>query len=710
MSLVHAGQQPSTGAGNSPAAAIGVKLVDEFREAETAKKLVEPRLLKCLRQYKGIYDPDVLKRIKKGRATTYIRHTAAKVDSTKARLMDLLFPSNGALNWEITPSVCPTLNPVAVEAYVAEMTAKNEPVPTDKEALNRAAAARACELMSKKIADQLMEPTGKKSYERVCERVILNGTQYGTGILKGPLVSRKEQQRYSRTVDAEGKAIWTRVSVDPDEEYKPFFSSVSVWSLFPDPSALDPEDLLYVWEEHTLTRSDLKSLGRNPGFRAEIISAYVSRNPDGDATLTDRQQELRNVSADEGSATPSKMKNRYRVLERWGYLNGDEIVAAGVSADDLALAFPEGFDESGSYPSCVWMTPDGHVIKASLAPIEGVALPYHFFQPYKDESSFWAEGLCDRIRDPQTSINAMARMTLDHASITTLPQVGVNMSALAAGEKPDDFTAGKVWMFESDQDMNNCMRFFGMDSHIPEIMAIGEKFSQWSDETSSPRYMTGDNAGVRGAGDTAAGLSMLMGAASLPSKDQVRQFDALTENFISLVYNWNMKFSKDERIKGDFDIVARGSTALIAQELQGQHMLQVMSILAAPMMQGKVDWDFVLKHVLHYMSLPEGARMDPAAVKAKELEMLFEQKKAVLAAIIDQAKQNGIAPALILQQFAAQLLGQAPQAQVAGAPGAEEASGVPGPSPAPPPPQAGSPASTLLQPQAQPGLPSPGEM
>lgn len=671
MSILHTGQGQAAPTGESPANNLGVKLVAEFSEAETEKKKVEPRLLRCLRQYKGIYDPDVLKRIRKrrGRSEVYIRHTAAKVDSTKARLMDLLFPSNGALNWEIKPSPIPSVADETIALYIAEQQALGRELPTERDVLVREVAERSAELMTKKIADQLMEPSGNKAYPRVCDRVILSGQVFGTGILKGPMVSRSEQHRFKRVVSQQtGAATWIKAPVQVGDEYKPHFSAVSVWSFFPDPAAVDPADMMYAWEEHIMTRADFIALGKNPGFRPDLIAAHITANREGDAKLSQRQTELWSLkdSDEEGGPPTGGLKHRYRVLERWGYLNGEDLLEAGITEEDLALAFPDGFDPSGSYPACVWMTQDGKVIKAALAPIEGVALPYGFFQPYKDESSFWAEGLCDRIRDPQTAINAMARMTLDHASITTLPQIGINVSALANGEDPTDYSAGKVWMFDNGEDMASCMKMYELGSHIPEIMAIGEKFSQWSDETSTPRYMTGDNAGVRGAGDTASGLSMLMGAASLPSKDQVRQFDALTETFITNVYNWNMRFSTDERIKGDYDIIARGSTALIAQELQGRRTLEVVSILASPDMRGRTDWDSVLKHVLHFMSLPETLRLSPEQVRQREFEDAKMQRAAMIAAIMEEARKQGIPPQAVLQGLAGQAMQQ--QAPVQGQP------------------------------------------
>lgn len=95
----------------------------------------------------------------------------------------------------------------------------------------------------------------------------------------------------------------------------------------------------------------------------------------------------------------------YRILERWGYLNGEDLIASGVSEEDISSAYPEGLDEAATYESCIWMTADGKVIKAVLSPLEGVAIPYCFFQPYKDEAGFWSEGLCDRLRPTQESIS-----------------------------------------------------------------------------------------------------------------------------------------------------------------------------------------------------------------------------------------------------------------------------------------------------------------
>ena len=77
----------------TPADALGTQLLAEFSDAKAARRYVEDRWMKSLRQYKGQYDPDVLGRIPKDangrflKSTVYIRHTKAKVDTLRARLL-----------------------------------------------------------------------------------------------------------------------------------------------------------------------------------------------------------------------------------------------------------------------------------------------------------------------------------------------------------------------------------------------------------------------------------------------------------------------------------------------------------------------------------------------------------------------------------------------------------------------------------------------
>lgn len=89
--------------------ALAVQLRAEYDEAERARSMVNLRWLEDLRQYRGMYAPDVLARLRKTkRAKVYYRMTTAKINTMTARLMDLLFPQR-VKNWAIEPTPDPML-------------------------------------------------------------------------------------------------------------------------------------------------------------------------------------------------------------------------------------------------------------------------------------------------------------------------------------------------------------------------------------------------------------------------------------------------------------------------------------------------------------------------------------------------------------------------------------------------------------------------
>jgi hypothetical protein len=135
---------------------------------------------------------------------------------------------------------------------------------------------------------------------------------------------------------------------------------------------------------------------------------------------------LRHRAARSATATSrqSDIGNKYEVLERWGYLDGQQLRDAGVTVPDERL--------HESFFSNVWMLPDGTIIKAVLQPINGVTWPYHLYYFDKDESSIFGEGLASIMRDDQTMLNASTRLMLDNAAMTAGAQLEVNPHLLSA--------------------------------------------------------------------------------------------------------------------------------------------------------------------------------------------------------------------------------------------------------------------------------------
>jgi hypothetical protein len=101
-------------------------------------------------------------------------------------------------------------------------------------------------------------------------------------------------------------------------------------------------------------------------------------------------------------------------------------------------------------------------------------------------------------------------------------------------------------------------------------------------ESGLPPPSMGDVAGGGSeALRTQGNASMFLGAAALPIRDTVRNFDTFTVSVIGGLVRWNMKYDPNPARDGDFDFIARGSTSLIAKEVLGAS-LDAFSQTVAP--------------------------------------------------------------------------------------------------------------------------------
>lgn len=611
---------------------LGHQLRSEFNDNAGLRKPFEKRWLKDLRQYGGIYEPEVMERLKKDatRSRVFLRKTKTKVDSITARLIDLLFPAKGERNWDIAPSTTPEVHPILLhEAWGMEAARLGRKLtPEEQRSILLSMAGDAATGMGKEMEGQLAEGPGRPSYRSICERVLFQGSLYGCGVIKGPLVERRRREKFAYS-DESG---WT-LGMD-EGEYWPYREFVSIWDVFPDLTATDPSGLRFVWQSHLKTLKELRELETWPGFSAEAIRAHIADNPDGDAELADYEAQVRGISAEELAKTSAGVPGRYRLLERWGYLSGKQLKEAGVDVQD----------EAGAYPANVWLL-GNRVLKAVLAPIEGVDIPYSFFFYSDDETAFFPEGVASIMRHPQNAFNSAIRMALDNAAICAGPQFAVNMSALHESVKPNEIYPRKVWKFKNVEDLKQAMQVFNIDSNVNDLMAVAKLMADWSDEVTTPRFMSGDNA-MGGAAETARGLSMLMGAANIVLKGLVSRFDnTITRPFIGNLYYWNMRFNPRDEIKGDFIIKATGSSALIARELQAEQMVKVIQMTENPRFRPYAKDRDILTEAFKLMDVNVPLRTEEEVQEEMRKEMaarLLEEARANVEALLGVAKQEGV--------------------------------------------------------------------
>jgi hypothetical protein len=575
--------------------ALAQTLNDLFMEFERDRRLTEERWIKDLRQYRGEYDPETRKKLHPKRSKAFLSLTRTKVKTVSARETDLLFPANGDKNWGIRPTPIPELNPATIEAIqfqYQEATGEEPDEATVKQLINKEANRR-CDAMEKEMADQLSE----LKYRSIIRNCIKDGNLYGTGILKGPLGKTQRSKRWLPGTEESGED-WVTIEL---EKLLPYCEHVSVWDVYPDMSARIEEDMRGVFQRYVMTRHKVFELAKRPDFNGAAIRAYLKVHVHGDAEYKPHEQDLKNLndSSEQDTAVVNR-KGRYELREFWGYMSTNELAEAGVEIDEEDL----GLEVAAN----VWML-GPMVIKAVISPIEGVTLPYHFYYYDKDDTSIWGEGIPTIMRDAQKLFNASVRAMLDNAAMSAGPIIEANMDLLDPNEDPKDLFPFRVFLRDGQgqEATAPAIRVYSLPSYTNEFMTMINFFMNAADEvTAIPRYMYGDTNQMGGAGKTATGLSMLMGAANVTLKDQVKNFDdGITIPFIKALYFWNMEFSTKEYIKGDFNVNARGSTSLIAREVKAESLMQFMNTTNNPTDLMYTKRDNVLREYSKVLDLDE---------------------------------------------------------------------------------------------------------
>lgn len=609
--------------------ALGNTLFSRFGQYQKDRRETELQWLRNLRQFRGIYDPEVERRIPDDQSHAYPKVTRTKVVGTLSRMMQMLFPETEK-NWSVIESPLPDLSETDTQAVLDQLERENpagtaQPITDDMvEAAIKSFAKAKAERMSKTMDDQLDEV----DYIDLARRVMYSGILYSAGILKGPQVVKKKARTWTRD------GLTGKLKAQEVEKYAPDYESVSVWDWYPDLSAKAFKQMDGSFQRHIMSRTQLSELADRPDFMADEIKAYLTSNLQGNYVELHWETELR-FKSDRKNLTDLTAR-KYELWEWWGSVSGHELKAVGVAVADKDLA--------SQFEANLWGI-GATLIKAKINPYDAKIRPYHVFIFEEDDINLLGNALPNIMRDSQLAICEAARMMLDNASVICGPMLEMNEELLTPGQSLD-IHAFKTFLRQGTgaDAQTRAVHEIQINSHLAELEQVINLFMSFADnETALPPSALGDvSKGGSEALRTQGNMSMLMGAASLPIRDTVRNFDRFTVSFISSLYYWNMQFNTDEAIKGDYTVIARGSTSLIAKEMRAIHLDQFAATLS-PEDKMYLKTRDVLKERMKVRDLP--------------LELLEDEDK-VQAKLDEQAQQAQAAAAMQAEKLRVEIRGQ----------------------------------------------------
>ena len=546
--------------------ALGLKLKGQFSINESFRYQKEMEWLKALRQFNGIYDPEVYKKLAEKRSRVYPKVTRSKCISVKSRLQEICFPDVGKA-WSIEPTPDSALSPEGMKQAMLGLIEQKQaefqedvqkaraagqpppepeaPTPDEVQFAMQEYAKQKCEKMSVEIDDQL----GETKYELKTKQVLWSGLILGSGCLKGPMAEFRKLKKWVVTGGA--------YALSEKEQARPYLEFVRLWDLYPDMSVTEPDDMEGIFQRHVMTKHDVRALARRGDFNEKLILDYLAANPEGDCTFKWWEYMLLAISNEGGQLQKGR---KYEVLEYWGYIDARDLAEVGVTVPDSMM----GIELAAN----VW-TLGPNVIKAVLTPVPGEESPYHWFYFEKDESSIFGRGLPLIMRDSQMTICAAARMMLDNGAVCAGPQIEVNTDLIDDAQNIDEVFPFKIWARQGRnmEAQYPAVRAITLDSHITEYLEIIKQFMDFADlETAFPTYMLIEPQKV--GSETAQGASLRFGSTNITVKDIARNIDTFQASVITQMYAWNMEFTDDEGIKGDYSVQARGLSSLVAKEVR----------------------------------------------------------------------------------------------------------------------------------------------
>lgn len=637
VQLVEDMPEESDGTQEQEIMSLGSRLSEVFTEYKDSRKETENEWLSDLRQFQGLYEPDVLARLNESgaRSKVFVGLTRTKVMAAYSRIVDLLF-QHGDSFFGIDPTPIPQIDPLKMmqlkEMAVSQVIAASGMAPEENEDLIAARlqeledefleeekdiAHKAAEQMKVEILDQLVESNA----EQKLKEAILESCIFGSGAVKAGTVRIDRVQSYSKIEDPmTGEMGFALTQI---EKAMPEVESVSIFDLYPDPYCTNLDDCEGLFRRHVLTRSQFRDLADRPGFDADMIRYLIKNNRQGNHTEEDHERTRRRIAGIQDHAESS---NRFEVIEYWGEIDGHELEEHGVE-------MPEDVDLSEYFSACVWFS-GSKVIKVMLNPIMGYKIPYHIFPYEKSPHQFWGTGVPRMMRDSQVTMNAATRIWIDNLALSSGPMMEVNTDLLAAGEDPTDIHPWRVFLREGGDGSMPAVRFYQPIANANGLNQIVELFRRFADETTSlPSYTHGEQ--TRSLNKTATGISMLMGAANVALKSTIKNIDDfLLEPMIEALFHFNMEFGTNEKAKGDLKVIPRGSTALVQKEVQSQRLLQFLSLVSNPMDAAMIDRNQLLRDIAQSLDI------DPDEVIKSEERLQAEQ--ALQAQALAGASQGGV--------------------------------------------------------------------
>lgn len=621
---------------------VGSRLLDEWTDLRDRRQGLDQQMLENHWQYRSRYSPDEMQRIQQIREDAcqlYLGLTRTKVRTLDSRINEMAFSAGGP-TWGVDPT--PEPEPTQDAVHEAMMLAQSDPEAARKSLKERLAMVmrRRADGMQTQMLDHLVE----QDYERLFRMVTHAGHKHSAGILKGPLVTRQMRKRWGQMMvdQGEGKpamASWRMK--EQGEAVVPYFEVCSPWDMYLDWNARRPQDSDWYFQRHVFSRRKVAALGQHASFFKPALQAWFNENPEGDAQWENWESQLYDTARNQ-TARGAK-RHGWELIEGWGALTAEELLSLGMESHLESMGIKLDEMSAALMEAHIWFTRNGDPVGLSLNHNYDESRPYSFYIPTPDDDSVYGTSFPETARPVEKGYTGAWRMLFDNAATTVLPQIEVRYGRLLTKGDIRRMQPGQIWAVNEQpwNSANPAIQFTDFPNHTAVFLALINALQvQYDEITGLPRYQHGASAGG-GAGRTASGLAMLMGAAGQLVKDQLRAWDDFQKDVLTKLFNWEMQFNPRPEIKGDMRIHVKTTISVLQKAEQAQAMQGVLALGANPAYGQYMKLPNLLRKYVEALDLdPDEVVKTPEDMQAELEAMAAEQ-----AAQQEQAEAEGMSGA-----------------------------------------------------------------
>ena len=556
-------------------------------------------LRQCYDQYHGILSPTEQRIIDNIGIDAHVNLSAMKAGVVQSYLAESLIQA-GQLPWTIQPTPVPDLSDSG-ELMVAQSVQQSveQGFRGDLRSLVyslKSEAARKELEHAQDIADNMMklitDQCAEGGWNRAMFGFINNFCVYPYAVLAGPIPTRRVRMQ------------WSGETLRPKYETFYEFKSISPWDFWWSPDSPDTQRGTGIFIRQRWTRQQLLDAAKMTSYIGENIIEVLD-----DANRNDfRYHWISNNPEQTDSQVLSWRDNdtTIDILIHWGYFSGRELTKYGIP----------GLEDDEFYNAMVTMC-GRHIIQVLVEKNPTLnKRPVFTASFYTTQDRIPGESIPQRLRDVERCYETCLRYLISNAYYGSAPITEADYARVSKFMSDEDI--GRIIpgsMYFSEPELGNATPAFKYYS-LPNNMAAFQNalvyFMDLADRvTNIPAALHGTAQGS-GANRTFRGAAMLQSNAVKAIQSAVFNIDEFVYKPLGeLLYNYNMVYSKDQTVKGDCKIMARGVTALLQKETDRQNSYEILQMVAsagqqlAALPNGAKIVQWALKNVFQNMGVPK---------------------------------------------------------------------------------------------------------